>query len=225
MRAGLGSLGAARVLPILALVAAGLFLVPKLVDKAGEEASAPPTFKRTLAEVREDFGEDARVLSISEIGGTVSYAVIDGDIVRERTYSIETSEVRGPQGQPAQGREKKVDDRERPPTRKELATAAIALGDLDEDVVVRMWEEVGFPTQGSSASLAGQEWVLSSGSRPFDRYVANADGSGIRQTKSKKDTFGGSPPDRIGSFQSLAKCIEAAGSDVAAIQRCQATAH
>jgi hypothetical protein len=219
-----GSLGIGRLVGILALVVGGFFLVPFVIDKVGDEATGNPTFKDTLSEVRDDFGDDAGVLSISEIGGTVTYKVIDGsETVRTRTYSIETSEVRGPQGEPAQGRSRTVQDSERPATRKEIRGSKVTLGDLDQDVVVQMWEEVGFPTEGSTASLTGDQWVLSSGARPSDRYLANADGTGIRKAK-EKDIFAGSTKDRARSAQSLAKCIQEAGSDIAAIQRCKTTA-
>jgi hypothetical protein len=52
--------------------------------------------------------------------------------------------------------------------------------------------EAGFPHSGSTATLQGSTWTIGSGASPFDKYQANFDGSGFRQTQSKSDVFGGS---------------------------------
>ena len=166
------------------------------------------------------------MVSISDIGGVVIYKVItDGRILRERSYSMATSGVRGPQGQPAQGRRERVDDRDRRATREEIATAKVSLGDLDPDVVRELWQQAGFPSRGSSAVLTGTEWTISSGTRPGDRYVADVDGHNLRQTSSSEEAAGRSPEEQTRSLRSLAECIQAAGGDIAAIQACQAKAN
>ncbi len=237
-----GNLGGGRLLKMagIAVLAFGaIWLIPKILDEAGVSGD-PWTFKETLPQVTDDFGESAKVVSISDLGGAVTFTVIGDDgQVHERRYYVETSESRGPQGQPAQGRSRETEDSERAATAEETAAATVTLGDLDEDVVERMWDEVGFPTEGSSAALTRTEWALSSGARPFDKYLANADGTNVRQTSSKESTFGGAKPSEGGkpsapgatpgqgqveALQKLGDCLKAAGSDIAAIQKCQATA-
>jgi hypothetical protein len=217
---------------VLGLVAAGIFGIPKLLEEAGISGD-PWTFEETLPEVTDDFGDDAKVVSISVIGGSVSYEVIGDDgLVHTRDYTVETESLSGG----GQGRTRRTDNSERPATAKDIAAAKVTLGELDEDVVEQMWEEADFPAEGSSAALTGSEWALSTGARPFDQYLANADGSDVRQTKSKEDTFGpgaqaGPEPQGIPDpggqaekLQALGDCIQAAGTDIAAIQKCQATA-
>ncbi len=216
----------------LGLVAAGIFGIPKLLDEAGISGD-PWTFEETLPEVTDDFGEDAKVVSISAGGGAVKYEVIGDDgQVHVRDYFVESEDLSGA----ATGQTRRTENSERPATPEDTAAAKVALGDLDKDVVEQMWEDADFPSDGSSAALTGTEWALSSGARPFDRYLANADGSDVRQTKSKEDTFGPAPeagqapqgiPDPGGqaeNLQALGDCIQAAGTDIAAIQKCQATA-
>ncbi len=223
MRIESGSLGGAKALGVIALVAAGFFLIPKLIEDKIEDATATPTFKETLGEVVEDFGEEAKVVSISDAGGIVIYKVItDGATLRERSYSIATSDIRGPQGQPAQGRDEQVNDSERPATEEEIAAAKVSLGDLDSDVVEELWEQAGFPGRGSSAVLTGTEWTISSGG---DHYAADADGGNLRQTGSKEEAAQRSPNEQVESLQSLSACIQDAGGDIAAIQVCQAKAN
>lgn len=217
---------------ILGLVAAGVFGIPKLLEEAGISGDSW-TFDDTLPEVTGDFGEDAKVISISVGGGSVKYEVIGDDgLVHVRDYIVETEHLSGG----GQGRTRKTNNSERPATAKDTADAKVMLGDLDNDVVEQMWEEADFPSGGSAAALTGSEWALSSGARPFDHYLANADGSDVRQTTSREDTFGPDPqggsapqgiPDPQGQaekLQSLGDCIQAAGTDIAAIQKCQATA-
>lgn len=226
MRIESGSLSGLKAVGVIALVAAAAFLIPKLIEDRSEEATATPTFEATLEEVTEEFGEEAKVVSIADTGGVVVYKVItDGTTLTERSYSIATSDVRGPQGQPAQGRDEQVADSDRPATKEEIASAKVSLGELDPDVVGELWEQVGFPSRGSSAALTGTEWTISSGTEPGDGYVADVDGDNLRQTSSSEEAAGRSPEEQSKSLRSLGECIQAAEGDIAAIQACQARAN
>jgi len=177
-----------RMLLIAGAAVAGVFLIPKLLgtDKAGETF----TFKETYPEAVEKLGEDAKIVAVTSNTAFVGYDVVgeDGQI-KTLSYTVETSETRGPQGQPAQGRDRKTVEGTRAPRPGEVENATITLGQLDEEVVERMFEELDFDPS-SMATLSGQEWTLSSGLRTFDRFKANFDGTNIHQTQSKEDVFG-----------------------------------
>ena len=237
MQAMRGTLGGnpLRIVGIVALVALAAWGIPKLLDSAGASGD-DWTFEETLPEVKDDFGDDAKVSTISVLGGSITYSVIDSaGTLHTRRYFVETEQTRGPQGEPATGRTRRTENSERPATPKENAEAVVTLGDLDEGMVEEMWDEAGFPSEGSSAALVGEVWSLSSGADPFAKFTADADGSNVVQTKSKEDTFRQQPvpasPAEVQSprdnpvvqdAQRLNECIQQAGGDIARIQACTA---
>jgi hypothetical protein len=240
-----GGLRPMAALGVVVLAVGGVWLIPKLLEEAGVSGD-PWTFEETLPEVKDDFGDEAKVLSISVLGGSVTYEVITDGTVHKRSYIVETGQTRGAQGEPAQSRTRKTENEERPATPGETAAATVTLGDLDEDVVSKMFSELDFSEDGGTAALTGTEWALSSSATPFDRYLADLDGSNIRQTQNKEDVFGGGEPPvpvtpgqpapqapqapdpsknpQVQSLQKLSECLQAAGTDIAAVQKCQAQA-
>lgn len=211
-----------RTLGIGALVLVGVIGIPKLLKEAGISGD-PWTFEETLPEAVDDFGDDAKVSSISVNSGSVSFNVIGTDgVLHTRDYVVESENVRGQQGQQATGLTRKTNNSERPATPAEVQGAVLALGELDRDVVNELWEEADFPDSGSSAALTGTEWALGSGVRPFDKYVASADGSHFRQVESQVDSPPTSLEEAKSSGQATAACVQAAGQDIAALQKCVA---
>ena len=206
-----------KLLVVLALVGGGIFLVPKMFGDDDEW-----TFEETLPGVIEDFGEDARVVSVVASPPDVTYAVIDAEgTLRSRRYYVEVESIGGEQ--PREERDRRTEDSERAATPKERQAAKVTLGELDSGVVERMWDEVDFPSEGSSATLSGRQWALAAGTRPLDRYLASFDGSNLQRTKGPGGLGGG---DQGGgraqgpTAEELTDCVAEAGQDPAAIQRC-----
>jgi hypothetical protein len=48
----------------------------------------------------------------------------------------------------------------------------VTLGQVDPGVVDSLYGEVGFPSQGSGATLTGRSWFLQSGAHPEHRFTA-----------------------------------------------------
>ena len=230
---GGSKLGCLAPILVIAVVGLGIWGIPKLLDEAGISGD-DWSLDETLPEVTEDFGEDAKVVSLEVTDSSVTYEVIaDDGRVHKREYFVESEETRGPQGQPATGRTRRTENSEHPASPAEAQAATVTLGELDSGVVDEMWEEVDFPDDASVAMLRGTEWSLSSGARPFDKYVANFDGSDVRQTQSKEDVFedpaADAPPPQEQELDpeaqrslGVAECVQRAQGDVAKIQACTA---
>lgn len=231
---GRSKLGCLAPILVLALVGLGFWGIPKLLDEAGISGD-DWSLEETLPEVTEDFGEDAKVVSLEVTDSSVTYEVIASDgRVHKREYFVESEDTRGPQGEPATGRTRRTENSERAASPQEVEQATVTLGEIDSGVVEEMWEEVDFPDDASTALLAGRGWTLGSGARPFDKYVASVDGSDIRQTQSKEDVFSEEPPADAPAPESpklspesqrslgVAECIQRAQGDVAKIQACTA---
>lgn len=219
---------------VIALVGLGFWGIPKLLDEAGISGD-DWSLEETLPEVTEDFGEDAKIVSLEVTDSSVTYEVIPSDgRVHRREYFVESEDTLGPQGEPATGRTRRTENSERAASPQEVAAATVTLGEIDDGVVDEMWEEVDFPDDASTATLVGREWTLGSGARPFDKYVADFDGSDIRQTQSKEDVFSQEPPADAPAPESpklgaeakrsldVAECVRDAQGDVAKIQACTA---
>src|SRR3954453_23547936 len=91
-------------------------------------------YSDTLSEVRDDFGKDARVISILDRDGDVTYVVLGTDgHVHERDYEY----VCGRSGGNRSGTScsKHTKNKVRAPLRGERDLARARLGELDEDVV------------------------------------------------------------------------------------------
>ena len=140
----------------------------------------------TLPKMVSAFGSDARVVEISEGSSDVYFQVIGADgRLHIRDYKVVESEVEAG----TYGYNRKTSSYVRPPTALESRGAVLKLGQIDPGVVDRLYGKVGFPRQGSSATLTGRSWFLESGVSPDHQYVAGYDGSGLRPARSA------APPD------------------------------
>src|SRR6185312_12748018 len=71
----------------------------------------------------------------------------------------------------------------------ESRNAELTLGEVDPGVVDKLYSNVGFPKQGSSATLTGRSWFLESGAHPDHRFVARYNGDSVQRTQAA------APPD------------------------------
>jgi hypothetical protein len=184
------------------------------------------SFHGTLPEMVSDFGKGARVVEILASTDDVKYAVIGRDgRLHERNYNLKFSKAIGG----GTAKDRKIENSVRKATAAERANARVRLGDLNASVIDDLFKKVGFPHDGSSATLTGTTWLLQSGAHPFDKYVARYDGTGVHQTQSQADVFGqsGAPPQpqsQSGSAPPVNKligCIQDAHGDVTKITACQ----
>jgi len=199
-------------LPLLGLLAVGLVFIVILLIRAGFDDS-DWTFEETLPKMIDEFGEDARVLSVAVGGSSVFYEVIEpGGTLRSREYRLVcTQDCGGGDSNPLNKR--RIDDSERSPTPDEIQAAKVTLGEFDAGVVDRMRDEVGL--SGSvRAKLAGDKWTLNE--HEAEEYVANFDGSGLVRTQTEDEAAGRAGPDP----KKLAECVASAGQDPAALLNC-----
>jgi hypothetical protein len=116
----------------------------------------------------------------------VYYQVIGVDRqLHIRDYAIVESEVDAG----TYGFSRKTRNFVRAPTAAESRGALLTLGQVDPSVVDSLYSKVGFPRQGSSATLTGRSWFLESGAQPEHRFVAASSGGGVRRTQAA------APPD------------------------------
>jgi hypothetical protein len=176
-----------KVIGGVVVIALLVFLGPKLLDFIGDQMNGR-SYKDTLGEVQDKFGDDARVVGIQIDAGGTGYAVLspDGSQVLIRQYG-HTSEDLADGGT---GYSAKTSDDSRRATAIDRRTGVVTLGQLNKDVVEDLWNEAYFPHTGSTATLKGATWEIGSGARPFDKYQARFDGSGFHQTQTKEDVFG-----------------------------------
>ena len=182
---------------LLALLVGGaiaVFTVTSVISGIGNAANGGRHYSDTLSEVQHKFGDPAKVVKIDADGSGVTYGVLspDNSHVLIRSYTRTSEQTTNENGAPATGYNDHTDDSQRAATPADVKGAAVTLGQLDKDVVERLWDQAGFPHSGSVATLQGSTWTISSGARPFDKYAANFDGSGFHQTQSQSDVFGGS---------------------------------
>jgi hypothetical protein len=192
------------------------------------------TLQETLPKMVSDFGANARTVEILASTDNVKYEVIGADgLLHTHVYGLEYSRVVGG----GTGKTRKTTNSIRRATAGELRDARVRLGEIAPGVVDKLLARVGFPHQGSSATLTGDTWTLESGARPFDKYQARYDGTGLRQTQTQATVFGsgassGAPP-RSSTSQSsphtrlerttgkLLACIQRAHQDVNKLAVCQ----
>jgi hypothetical protein len=140
----------------------------------------PYGLHETLPEMVASFGADARVVEIIVGSSGVYYQVIGADgQLHTRDYAIVESEVDAG----TYGFNRKTRNFVRAPTAAESRSAVLTLGQLDAGVVDTLYSKVGFPRQGSSATLTGRSWFLESGAQPEHRFVAAYSGGGVRRTQ------------------------------------------
>jgi hypothetical protein len=215
------------------VIALLVFFGPKLLDFIGDQMNGR-SYKDTLGEVQNKFGDDAKVVGIQIDANGTGYAVLspDGSQVLIRQYGHTSEEL--PDG--GTGYSAKTSDASRRATAIDHHTAIVTLGQLDKHVVEDMWNRADFPHTGSTATLKGSTWEIGSGARPFDKYQARFDGSGFHQTQNREDVFGGdsssttSPAPARGPSQAQSKelsraaklgtCMRHAIGDPAKVQAC-----
>jgi hypothetical protein len=169
------------------VIAAIVFFAPKVLDFIGDQMNGR-SYKDTLGEVQDKFGDGAKVVGIQIDASGTGYAVLspDGRQVLIRQYGHTSEEL--PDG--GTGYSAKTSDDSRRATAIDRRTAIVRLGQLDKNVVEDLWNKADFPHTGSTATLKGATWEIGSGARPFDKYQARFNGSGFHQTQNKEDVFG-----------------------------------
>jgi hypothetical protein len=146
----------------------------------------PYGLQETLPEMTASFGASARVVEIIVGSSGIYYQVIGADRrLHIRDYSIVESEIEAG----TYGYNRKTRDFVRAPTAAESRGAVLTLGQLDPGVVDSLYQRVGFPRQGSSATLTRRSWFLESGAQPEHRFIAAYDGAGLQRTQAP------APPD------------------------------
>ena len=146
----------------------------------------PYGLRETLPGMVSSFGSNARVVKIIVGSSGVYYQVIGSDRrLHIRDYSIAQSEVDAG----TYGYSRKTNNVVRAPTAAESRSAVLTLGQIDPTVVDSLYSKVGFPRQGSSATLTERSWFLESGAQPEHRFVAAYDGNRVQRTQSA------APPD------------------------------
>jgi hypothetical protein len=140
----------------------------------------PYGLKETLPEMVSSFGANARVVEIVVDSSGAYYQVIGADHqLHIRDYAIVESEVEAG----TEGYNRKTTNFARAPTAAESRGAVLTLAQVDPGVVDRLYGKVGFPHQGSSATLTGRAWFLQSGAHPEHRYVAAYSGDSVQRTQ------------------------------------------
>lgn len=159
-------------LGVPAAVAAGLFLLSGFV---GDYA-----FSDTLPLVREEFGAEATVVSITDTGGDVTFELASEDgQVTVRSYRNFCERYFG-----RTSCSRRISTTSRASCQRELDGAVVTLGQLDQEVVdqLRTRSEA---FKGATVALRGQTWVVQP--EPFTTWMAEADGSGLRVAGSDAD--------------------------------------
>ena len=141
----------------------------------------PYGLQETLPQMVSSFGANARVVEIIVGSSGVYYQVIGADRrLHTRDYAIVESEIDAG----TYGYSHKTHNFVRAPTAAESHSAVLTLGQIDPGVVDSLYSKVGFPRQGSSATLTGRSWFLESGAQPFHRFVAAYSGGAVHRTQS-----------------------------------------
>ena len=141
----------------------------------------PLSLQQALPKMVSAFGSDARVVEIVVGSSDVYFQVIgtDGQL-HIRDYAVVESEIEAG----TYGYNRKTRDYVRAPSASESRGAVLTLGQIDPSVVDKLYDKVGFPRNGSSATLTGRSWFVESGASPDHQYVAAYDGSGLRAAHS-----------------------------------------
>jgi hypothetical protein len=139
-------------------------------------------FSGTLPKMVDDFGEDARVVSVLDRDGDVTFVVLGKDgRVHERDYELVCSVTGSRHGTSCS---KRTTNRDRAPLRGERDAARVRLGDLDEHVVDDLRDATD-AFAGAPVGLKARRWVVASG--VFEAYVADLDGSHLHRAESAAD--------------------------------------
>lgn len=137
------------------------------------------SLSETLPEVIDADGEGARVVSLLDDGGNVSFEVLTGDTVVKEHYfgRVCTPGVSG-----GDCGYRKTNG-EHPASATERKAARAMLGDIDEEVPDRLRKEAKAP-DSTRVGLRGNRWVVSLGATP---QIANLDGSGLHPARSRAE--------------------------------------
>ena len=140
----------------------------------------PYGLHETLPQMVSSFGPNARVVEIIVGSSGIYYQVIGADHqLHIRDYTIAESEIDAG----TEGFNRKTTNDVRAPTVAESRGAVVTLGQLDPGVVDALYRKVGFPRQGSSATLTGRSWFLESGAHTGHRFVAAYNGDSVQRTE------------------------------------------
>ena len=170
----------------LGLVGGGVGIYFAFFFKGG----SPYTLQETLPEMISDYGRNARVVELQDSTDDIVYRVIASDgLLHERDYELQFSET----SNGGTGMTRHTSNSVSKPSASDVSSAQVRLGQISSGIVDKLLSEVGFPSNGSSATLDGDTWTLESGARPFDKYEARYDGSGLHQTQSQATVFAPQP--------------------------------
>jgi len=188
MNGGLQKLVAGGVGVVAAIVGVAIAGVA-IFGHAGFDSNGglkPYGLQETLPQMVSSFGANARVVEIIVGSSGVYYEVIGADgKLHTRDYAIVESEIDAG----TYGFNRKTSNFVRAPTAAESRSAVLTLGQVDPSVVDSLYRTVGFPRQGSGATLTGRSWFLESGAQPEHRFVAAYNGGGVHRTQAA------APPD------------------------------
>jgi hypothetical protein len=139
-------------------------------------------FADVLPEMVDDFGGDARVISVLDRDGDVSFVVLGKDgRIHERDYELVCTNTGSNHGTSCK---KRTTNRTRAPIRGERDTARVKLVDLDKDVVDDLRDKTD-AFGGAPVGLRGNRWVVAAGA--FEGWVADLDGSNVHRAESAAD--------------------------------------
>ena len=175
---------------VVGVVAAGAVIVGlAIAGHVGSDSNGglkPYGLRETLPQMVASFGANARVVEIIVGSSGIYYQVIGADRqLHIRDYSIFESEIEAG----TYGYNRKTRNYVRALTPAQSRSAVLTLGQVDPGVVDSLYHKVGFPRQGSSATLTGRSWFLQSGAQPEHRFVAAYSGGGLKPTQAA------APPD------------------------------
>lgn len=150
MRVALGLFVAGLIAVLTAIV--GIAIVGHIsFDSNG--GLKPYGLRETLPQMVASFGPNAHLVEIIVDSSGIYYQVIGADRqLHIRDYAIVESEIDAA----TEGYNRKTSNFVRAPTAAESRSAVLTLRQLDAGVVDRLYSKVGFPRQGSSATLTGR---------------------------------------------------------------------
>lgn len=140
------------------------------------------SFSDTLPKMIGDFGKGARVISVLDSDGDVSFSVLVHGKVHERLY--ENYCVRSTTTAGGTSCSHRITNRVHRAVPREREAARVTLGELDGGVVGHLRDATG-AYDGAPVGLRGRRWVVAAA--VFKAYVADLDGSHVRRAKSAAD--------------------------------------
>lgn len=147
----------------------------------------PANYESTLPDMIDEFGEDARVVSVTTPGDSeVTWEVLGSDRqVQVKTYTDDIEEINRSPGQSDTDTKRVRDEQDstRAPEDGELEGASVTLGDLDPAVLRRIGDQIDTPYLLMDATLVGERWALDPNASAFEDYTARYDGTKIRRIK------------------------------------------